>query len=311
MLARQNEEYLNLKSIIIVIILSLIWGFNWTAIKISNQGVSPIFASALRSIIASVCGVIYCIKTGEKLFHTDIRLFHGFIVGLLFGLQFACIYFGMLYTDAARSVVFVFLGPFVMTVGAHFFLKGDRLTFLKIFGLALAFSGILIVFNGKPKAAHTAILTGDLLEIIVAFLWGALTLYIKRFLAEKVHPINTFLYQLLFSIPILLIMSLILEHRFNNRIDLYIVASIFYQSVVVAFISYFIWLKLIHKYSVSKLSAFTLLTPIFGALFGIFFLGEEFTVSLMLGLPMVSIGIFFVNWKKRQFQTESFDKLLS
>lgn len=311
MLARQNEEYLNLKSIIIVIILSLIWGFNWTAIKISNQGVSPIFASALRSIIASVCGVIYCIKTGEKLFHTDIRLFHGFIVGLLFGLQFACIYFGMLYTDAARSVVFVFLGPFVMTVGAHFFLKGDRLTFLKIFGLALAFSGILIVFNGKPNAAHTAILTGDLLEIIVAFLWGALTLYIKRFLAEKVHPINTFLYQLLFSIPILLIMSLILEHRFNNRIDLYIVASIFYQSVVVAFISYFIWLKLIHKYSVSKLSAFTLLTPIFGALFGIFFLGEEFTVSLMLGLPMVSIGIFFVNWKKRQFQTESFDKLLS
>ena len=311
MLARQNEEYLNLKSIIIVIILSLIWGFNWTAIKISNQGVSPIFASALRSIIASVCGVIYCIKTGEKLFHTDIRLFHGFIVGLLFGLQFACIYFGMLYTDAARSVVFVFLWPFVMTVGAHFFLKGDRLTFLKIFGLALAFSGILIVFNGKPKAAHTAILTGDLLEIIVAFLWGALTLYIKRFLAEKVHPINTFLYQLLFSIPILLIMSLILEHRFNNRIDLYIVASIFYQSVVVAFISYFIWLKLIHKYSVSKLSAFTLLTPIFGALFGIFFLGEEFTVSLMLGLPMVSIGIFFVNWKKRQFQTESFDKLLS
>jgi drug/metabolite transporter (DMT)-like permease len=118
-------------------------------------------------------------------------------------------------------------------------------------------------------------------------------------MAEKVHPINTFLYQLFFSIPILFVMSLILETKWIYRIDPYIVGSIIYQSVIVAFISYFIWFKLIHNYSVSKLSAFTFFTPIFGVLFGIFFLGEEFTVSLMVGLPMVSMGIFFVNWKQR------------
>lgn len=75
--------------------------------------------------------------------------------------------------------------------------------------------------------------------------------------------------------------------------------SLFYQSIIVAFISYFIWFKLIHKYPVSKLSAFTFFTPIFGVLFGTLFLHEEFTVSLVLGLPMVSIGIFFVNWREK------------
>jgi drug/metabolite transporter (DMT)-like permease len=50
---------------------------------------------------------------------------------------------------------------------------------------------------------------------------------------------------------------------------------------------------------VSRLSAFTFFTPIFGVLFGILFLSEEFTLSLMVGLPMVSLGIFFVNWKRR------------
>ncbi len=166
-------------------------------------------------------------------------------------------------------------------------------------GLILAFSGILIVFHGRPETAKPTMLIGDMLEIIAAFLWGATTLYIKRFMAEKVHPINTFLYQLFFSIPVLLLVSFILEPRWIYGVTMYIVASIFYQSVIVAFISYFVWFKLIHNYSVSRLSAFTFFTPIFGVISGTLFLNEEFTVSLMVGLPMVSLGIFFVNWRRR------------
>lgn len=294
-----SKEYLDLKAVVALIILTLLWGLNYTAVKVSNQGISPVFASTLRSVIAATCGVIYCLKKGERLFHTDIMLFHGCMVGLLFGLEFACIYFGLLYTDAARAVIFVYLSPFVVAVGAHFLLRGDRLTFIKTVGLILAFAGIIIVFYGRPHAAKPHMLIGDCLEIMAAFLWGATTLYIKRFMAEKVHPINTFLYQLVFSIPILFVISLIIEPQWITRIDFTIATSLFYQSVIVAFLSYFIWFKLIHSYAVSKLSAFTFFTPVFGVLFGIMFLSEEFTYSLMIGLPLVSLGIFFVNWKNR------------
>ena len=295
----ESKDYLDLKAIISILILTLLWGFNFSTIKYVNQGLSPVFASTLRSVIASICGVIYCIRKKEKLFHTDIRLFHGFVVGLLFGLEFACIYFGMLYTDAARSVLFVYLSPFVVAVGAHFFLRGDRLTLLKIVGLILAFTGIFIVFGGRPRTAKATMLIGDLLEITAAILWGATTLYIKRFMADKVHPIHTFLYQLFFSIPILFIVSFILEPQWIYKIEVSIIVFLLYQSFIVAFISYFIWFKLIHEYSVSRLSAFTFFTPIFGVLFGILFLNEELTVSLMMGLPMVSLGIFFVNWRRK------------
>ncbi len=299
MLTPESKDYLDVKAIVILLILTLLWGLNYAAIKYSNQGMSPVFASTLRSVIASICGVVYCIRAKERLFHTDIRLFHGFIVGLLFGLEFACIYFGMLYTDAARSVIFVYLSPFVVAVGAHFFLKGDRLSFAKIAGLILAFTGIVIVFGRRPRTAKATMVLGDLLEIAAAFLWGATTLYIKKFMAEKVHPIHTFLYQLFFSIPILLMVSLILEPKWVTKIDVLIVTSLLYQSLLVAFMSYFLWFKLIHEYSVSRLSAFTFFTPIFGVVFGILLLSEELTVSLMVGLPMVSLGIFFVNWRRR------------
>jgi len=294
----EEKDYLDLKAVVTLIIVTLLWGFNYSVIKYSNQGVSPIFASTLRSMIASICGLLYCLGKGEKLFHTGAMLFHGVMVGLLFGAEFACIYFGLLYTDAARSGLFVYLAPFVVAIGAHFFLKGDRLTVPKTVGLVLAFSGIFVVFCGRPKAAKTSMFLGDTLQIAAAILWGATTLYIKRFMAKKVEPIHTFLYQLFFSIPILFVISVVLEPKWIYKIDPYIIASLFYQSVIIAFVTYLIWFKLIHKYSVSRLSAFTFFTPIFGAFFGILLLHEELTASLIIGLPMVSMGIFLVNWRR-------------
>ena len=299
MVTSESKEYLDPKAIITITLLTALWGFNYTAIKVTNEGIAQVFASTLRSLIASICGVIYCLRKGEKLFHTDIMLFHGFMVGLLFGLEFASMYFGMLYTDAARSVVFVYTAPFVVAIGAHLFLRGDRLNVQKVLGLILAFIGVYAVFQGRPKTAKATMLLGDVLQIMAALLWGATTVYIKKYMADKVQPINTFLYQLIFSTPVLLIVSLLLEKEWIYRIDFPIIVFMFYQSVIVAFMSYFIWFKLIHAYSVSRLSAFTFFTPIFGVLFSILFLHEEFTASLTVGLPLVCLGIFLVNWRRR------------
>jgi len=292
---QKSKDHLDLKAVFLVFGLTLIWGFNYAAIKYSNQGISPVFASALRSIIASICGVLYCLKRSQPLFHKDILLLHGFVVGVLFGVEFVCLYLGMLYTDAARSVIFVYLSPFIVALGAHFLLKNDRLSLLKTLGLILAFIGVLMVFRGKPKSANPSMMLGDILEITAGILWAATTLYIKRFMADKIHPINSFLYQLVFSIPILMAASFILEPQWIYRLDMPIIASMLYQAIIVAFISYLVWFKLIHAYSVTRLSVFSFFTPIFGVVFGAILLGEALTISLTIGLAMVSVGIFMVN----------------
>ena len=188
-----GREYLDLRAILTLLILTLIWGLNYPLVKYTNNGIAPIFSSAIRSCVASVCGILYCLSAGHRVFHTDLMLFHGGMVGLLFGLEFACIYSGLLYTDAARSAIFVYLSPFATAVGAHFLLRGDRLTLPKSAGLLLAFAGIVSVFIHRPRSAGPSMLLGDCLEIMAAFLWAATTLYIKKFMAQKIHPIHTFL----------------------------------------------------------------------------------------------------------------------
>src|SRR5512137_1572288 len=146
MAVEESKDYLDLKAFVILVVITLVWGFNHPSIKYTNQGIAPVFASTLRSIIASMCGVIYCLWKRERLFHTDINLVHGIVVGFLFGTEFACLYFGLLFTDAARSIIFMYTSPFIVAVGAHFLLKGDRLTVLKTLGLIAAFVGVLLVF---------------------------------------------------------------------------------------------------------------------------------------------------------------------
>jgi drug/metabolite transporter (DMT)-like permease len=114
------KNHVDLTGFLAMVLLTLLWGINYPAIKIANTGFAPVFNALLRSSIASIFGVVYCLSIRQPLFHKDIRLFHGVVVGLLFGLEFICMYWGMLYTDAARAVILVNCSPFVVTIGASF-----------------------------------------------------------------------------------------------------------------------------------------------------------------------------------------------
>jgi len=131
-----------------------------------------------------VLGILYCLSVKEPLFHRDRRLFHGFVVGMLFGLEFVCIYVGMFYTDAARAGILINTSPFIVVLGAYFFLK-ERLGILRIIGLVLAFYRCLPRFFGETSTWSPSMLLGDILELGAAVLWGATTVYIKRYLAGE------------------------------------------------------------------------------------------------------------------------------
>jgi len=293
----KKKESIDLTGFLILVGLTLLWGLNYPVIKVTNQGLSPVFNSLLRSVIASFLGVIYCLSIRQPLFHRDRRLFHGFVVGLLFGLEFICVYTSLRYTDAARSVILINLSPFVVVLGAYVVVK-ERLGIMQVIGLILAFLGAYLVLHGKPKAWTPSMLVGDGLAIGGAIFWGATTVYIKKYLAESVHAINTFLYQLVFSIPIILVFALLLEPRWITNVTPAIIAGVLYSSVIVAFASYLVWFQLIHSYPISQLAVFTFLMPIFGTLASGIFLGEELTTGLISGLLFVCAGIYVTNYRK-------------
>jgi drug/metabolite transporter (DMT)-like permease len=77
--------------------------------------------------------------------------------------------------------------------------------------------------------------------------------------------------------------------------------SLFYQYIIVAFLSYLVWIVLVFRYPVSLMHAFSFFTPVFGVLFsGILILGEVISPNLIAALILVSFGMVLVNYRPRQ-----------
>lgn len=289
------KEALDLKAVLILTGLCMLWGFNAVTIKVTNEGIGPVFCAGVRSLIAVAALMIWMRVKKIPLFPSN--LLDGLVVGILFGTEFACLYASLLYTTASSAWILLYATPFFHALGAHFFLKGDRLTVYKSIGLILAFAGVIILLSKHLNVPSWIGLAGDLLALAGAALWALTTIYIKRRLVGSVSFHHTLFYQTLFSIPILFLISGFLRETPVHHLNGLIVLSVLFQGIVVAFVSYLLWFYLVHGYAVSRLSAFTFLTPVFATMSSVVFLHEPLTWKLSVSLILVSFGIYVVNMK--------------
>jgi len=72
-------------------------------------------------------------------------------------------------------------------------------------------------------------------------------------------------------------------------------ATLAYQVVWVVSITFLVWFALVVRYSASRLSAFTFLTPLFGVAAGHVVLGEPLTLPFAVAVALVAIGLVLVN----------------
>lgn len=298
------QAQLRWQPIAILLVLSIIWGANMAIIKIGARELAPLFMAGLRSLVASVCLYIWMKAKGITLFPSKSVLVHGIVVGLLFGSEFGFIYVGLGYTLASRTYILVYTAPFFVAVGAHFFLKDDRLNPWKVAGLILAFAGVVAMFMRDLGSFSLSALPGDLMALAAGALWGSTTVYVKRYLSHRTVPLQTLFYQVFFSAPPLFFMSIVLEDPIVSSFSLAAGLSVFYQCIIVAFLSFLLWFKLIHRYPVSLLHAFSFFTPVFGVfLSGALILGEVISPSLIVVLTLVSLGMVLVNRRPRAKST--------
>lgn len=294
------QAQLRWQPIAVLLGLAMIWGANMAIIKIGARELAPLFMAGLRSLVASLCIYIWMKAKGITVFPSKSVLLHGIVIGLLFGSEFGLIYVGLGYTLASRTYILLYTAPFFVALEAHFFLKDDRLNTWKAAGLILAFAGVVALFMKDIGSFSLSALPGDLMVLAGGALWGSTTVYLKKYLSYQTVPLQTLFYQVLFSAPLLFLMSIALEDPIVFGFSLTTGFSVFYQCIIVAFLSYLLWFELIHRYPVSLLHAFSFFTPVFGVFIsGALILGEVISPGLIVALTLVALGMIFVNRRPR------------
>ena len=93
----------------------------------------------------------------------DGTLAAGLICGVLFGFEFLLIYRGLLYTTASRAVLFIYLAPFFVVIGARWCCRATASTSCNGLGLLLAFVGMVAGFRRAGAVGLPDQMLGDLM----------------------------------------------------------------------------------------------------------------------------------------------------
>jgi drug/metabolite transporter (DMT)-like permease len=277
-----------------------VWGLGQVASKITLAEVPPLLQAAARSIGAAALVALWARWRGIRLLTRDGTWAAGLSAGLLFAIEFACIFTGLKFTTASRMVVFVYLAPFVVAVGMPLISRGERLDAVQSIGLLGAFAGVAWAFAEgfqQPSVGEFQWL-GDAFGVAGAVFWGATTLLIRATRLSHAAPEKTLFYQLAVSGVALSIASWLGGEGWPRPLSLAPGCWLVFQIVVVSFASYLLWFWLVRHYPATQLSAFTLLTPVFGLLAGVALMSDPLTARLLVALVAVSAGIALVHHGK-------------
>lgn len=289
-------------AVLLIVVLCVIWGVQQVAIKVSiHGGIPPLLQAGVRSAGSAVLVLLWALFRrghGWRLFARDRTLWPGLAIALIFAGEFAFLYPGLARTSASRGVLFLYTAPFFVALGAHLFIPAERLMARQAMGLVCAFAGIgVAVLGGIESHGHAGTLLGDGLVLVGAALWGASTVLIKANPALLRGGVEKLLlYQLAGSAPLLILLSFVAGETLHPAaVTQMAVVCLLYQIVVVSFASYLAWFWLIVHYPASRISAFSFLTPIFGAAAGALLLGEHISLALVAALVLVIAGLRLVN----------------
>lgn len=277
-----------------VVMLCLSWGFNQVAVKLAIHDIPPLTQATIRSVVAAVLVAGWCRLRGMPLFARDGSLVAGLLTGAGFGMEFILIYWGLIYTTATRAVLFIYLAPFFVVLGARIFLPADRFSKYQWLGLALSFAGMLLAFGVPTPALDPRQMIGDIMMLGAALSWAFTTLMIKSKLRD-ISSEKVMLYQLVVSAPMLAVCALFLGERITHAPSVLALGAMAYQTIWVVSITFVIWFALVVRYSANRLSVFTFLTPLFGVAAGHFVLNEPLTPAFGAAVALVAAGLVLVN----------------
>jgi drug/metabolite transporter (DMT)-like permease len=292
-----RRDHLDSLAIGLMLLLCFLWAFQQITIKVANAGVSPVLQAGIRSIIAVVALGAWMMTRKIRPFQNDDTWIPGVIAGLLFAIEFVFIYWALEYTAVSRAIIFIYTAPFIVALGIHWLIPNEELKRIQVFGMVLAFTGVIIAFREGFTISTGNEWIGDLMCILSAFFWGATTVLIRASKLSNIEPSRTLFYQLSVSALILPPISLAMGETGVTDISPVILACLAFQGLIVAFASYLTWFWLIAHYPAARLSAYTFYTPLFGVLCGVVFLSEPFTPGIIIALIMVTIGNYLVNLK--------------
>ncbi len=284
---------MNIKDLGLAILITTIWGVNFSVIKMGLESLDAFTLAGLRFLLCALPLVFFIKKPDVSMLYV---VAYGLTFGVgLWGMVSLGIYFG---ASAGMASLILQMSAF-LTVALGVLFLGDNIDRVKIVGFIIAIAGLGFIFTVTDGSVTTI---GLVLVLVGALAMSATNIIVKVSGAKRIFAF--IIWSSLFSpIPLFLIayftqgQSTFISSLVN--IDGKAIFSVLFQVYPTTLFGYWVWNSLINKYQVSKVAPLSLLVPIFGIAGSFFIYNEMIGIEKVIASVLIMTGLLISTFSRK------------
>jgi drug/metabolite transporter (DMT)-like permease len=254
--------------------LTLVWGFNWTAMKVAIADVAPFTFRTLCLGLGS--GVLFAfLRAGGQ--PLAIPRDQWPRLALIAFFNITCwnllVVYGLTMLPSGRAAILAYTMP-AWSIPLSVLLLGERVTGRKLLGLALGMAGMALLVWDEFHRIQGAPL-GALLVLCAAVTWAIGTILQKKYPVRAPVAGFTAWLMLLGGVPIYIGALLFEDVGKLAELRLTSALAISYNVLLAFAWAHWAWIKIATSVSVTVFSLSMLVIPVVGVFSGMLFLGEQ------------------------------------
>jgi probable blue pigment (indigoidine) exporter len=291
------------RNLALFVVLGLIWGAAYPAIKAGLDAVPPVLFAAVRYDVAGVLMLGYVAATRDYRRPQTRADWTNVAIGgvLIIAAYNAFLFVGETAIPSAVAAILVATVPLFTSLFARTLLPSDGLDVPGVAGVLLGFLGILVISRPDPTNLLATDVVGQLFVLVAALSMAFGSTLTQRY--DAAQPVLTMeawsmalgavlLHVVAFARPT---PSLLAVEWTTHAVWMVLYLAIFSSAV-----AYFLYFHLLEQLGPFEMNFIAYAAAAFGALTGWLFLGERITVYTVAGYALILAG--FVLLKREQIR---------
>lgn len=275
------------------LILCLVWGTSWVAIKYSLEGFPPFIGATLRFMAAVAALAVYSRWRSVPLAFRNLPWRTIWLTGfLVYVLNYGLIYWAEQFLKAGVTAVTFATFPVFVGLFSNFIFKSEPFRLNVYAGLAVGFLGVFLTFREDISGeGGGAIILWATLGVLASSIAAALSSVIVKKKLTTVHPVQLTFHQMCPGIAGLLLVSYVTDEFSRTAPTARAIAAVIYLAWAASALAFVLYYWLLQRWSAVSVSLLVYFNPLVAVFCGWILLNESLSKWDLAGTAFVLVGV--------------------
>ncbi len=274
--------------------VTVIWGLNFSIIKIALRELSPAGFNGLRLLLTAVILAVLMMASGESFQIRKSDLWRLAALGIMSHAFYQLLFIGGLNRTTASNSSFILSFSPVIVALLGGVLRIEKIHWGAWLGVFISAVGLYLVIAARGGGIHLLNVgfRGDLMIFAGTVLWSFNTVFSKEFL-ERLSPLKfTAITVIIGALAYFPFCAGAVARIPWRRISFVSWAGLVFSAVFSLVIGYLVWYVSVRRVGNVRTAVYSNLTPVFTALFAFLFLGEALIPRQIAGAAVILVGVY-------------------